>query len=76
MSVGFVFLILASVRGKLQSKDLRLKSALWVLPYLGGLVLISYLGSFGGEKIIPFGWDFLVISVFILVILILAMKSR
>lgn len=76
MSVGFIFLILASVRGKLQSKDLSLKSALWVLPYLGGLVLISYLGSFGGEKIIPFGWDFLVIAVFSLVILILAVKSR
>lgn len=47
-----------------------------MVPYLTGLVLISYLGAFGGKNIIPFGWDFLVIGIFSLAILYLAVKNR
>lgn len=49
---------------------------MWLAPYLSGLVLISYLGSFGGTNRIPFGWDFLIIGLFSLAILVLAVKSR
>lgn len=74
--VGLGFFMLAAVRGKIKARYLGLKSAYWVVPYLGGLVLISYLGAFGGLKLIPFGWDFLVIGLFSLVILYTAVCTR
>lgn len=74
--VGFGFFTLAYLRGKIASDKLGLKSTLWVIPYLTGLTVISYLGAFGGKQVIPFGWDFLVIGVFSLVIMYLAVVSR
>lgn len=74
--IGFIFFVVACVRGKLKSTTLEFKSAIWIIPYLGGLILISYLGAFGGKNIIPFGWDFLVIAIFSLVILYLAVMNR
>ena len=45
----FVFkvalIIFAMVRGRLTIATIGLKSAVWVVPYLVGLVLISYLGG-------------------------------
>lgn len=76
MLVGVAFFMIALYRKKLPSNHLGLKSASWIVPYLGGLVLISYLGAFGGKQVIPFGWDFLVIAIFSSVILLLAVKCR
>ncbi len=73
--IGFVAFGIAYLRGNIK-KSLGLKSAIWVMPYLGGLILFSYLGSFGGKNIIPFGWDFLVIAIFSVVILYLAVLNR
>ncbi len=74
--IGFGFFALAYFRGKLKTSTIGFKSVLWIVPYLAGLVLISYLGAFGGRNIIPFGWDFLVIAIFSIVILYLAVVSR
>ena len=74
--VGVVFFIIAGIRGRLAVPTLGLKSALWVGPYLSGLVAISYLGAFGGQNIIPFGWDFVVIGLFSVVILYMAVINR
>lgn len=74
--IGLCFFIFACWRGRLAKESLGLKSIVWLLPYLLGLVLISYLGSFGGKQIIPFGWDFLVIAIFSFAILCMAVKSR
>ena len=52
------------------------KSALWVWPYLMGIILISYLGDYGGKGIIPYGWDFVVIGLFCIFIMWLAVKFR
>lgn len=76
MLIGGVFFAVAALRGKIRVPSLGIKSAIWTIPYLGGLVLISYLGSFGGKNVIPFGWDFLVIAIFSTVILYLAVKNR
>lgn len=76
MLIGVLFFAIAAIRGRLSVSSLGLRSALWVGPYLGGLVLISYLGAFGGKNIIPFGWDFLVIGLFSAVILYCAVKNR
>ena len=76
LSVGMVLFFLAYWRGKvtLQAHDLR--SVKWLAPYLVGLVSLSYLGSFGGINVLTFGWDFLVIGIFSLVIFQLALQSR
>ncbi len=51
------------------------RESAWIWPYFIGLSVISYLGSFGrGLGIIHFGWDFLIIAVFCLVIVGLAQR--
>lgn len=76
MLIGICFFTIAGLRGRLSVASLGLKSAIWIVPYLGGLILISYCGAFGGKNIIPFGWDFLVIAIFSAAILYLAVKNR
>lgn len=76
IGIGFLFFMFACLSGRLKSQSLGMKSAFWIIPYLGGLILISYFGSFGGKNIIPFGWDFLIIGIFSVVILYLAILSR
>jgi amino acid transporter len=52
------------------------QTAFWLFPYLIGLGIISYLGSFsGGKNIISFGVDFLVIAAFTLIIYFFAVRS-
>jgi amino acid transporter len=74
--IGLIFFTTAYLRGKLRDTTIGFKSMLWIVPYLSGLTLISYFGAFGGKNIIPFGWDFLVIAIFSLMILYLAVISR
>lgn len=74
--IGMAFFMWAYSRGHLSQNKIGLKSLCWLAPYLIGLSLISWLGSFGGKNIIPFGWDFLVLGVFSLIILYLAVSNR
>jgi len=74
--IGFVFFITALLRGTLNTSSTGLKSVIWVVPYLCGLILISYLGAFGGKNMIVFGWDFLVIAIFSIIILYVAVAAR
>lgn len=76
MTIGILFFTFAVLQGRLTFTSLGLKSAIWILPYLSGLVLISYLGAFGGKNVITFGWDFLVIGLFSMAILYMAVKNR
>ncbi len=76
MVIGVLLFVIALVRGRIAIHAAGLKSACWVGPYLGGLVCISYLGAFGGKQVIPFGWDFLVIAVFSVIIMFLAVWNR
>ena len=49
------------------------RESIWIWPYFLGLSVISYLGSFGhGLGWISFGWDFLIIGIFCLIVLALA----
>ena len=74
--VGVALFVIAYLRGSVKIDKRELKAAYWVVPYLLGIVGISYLGSFGGQNIIPFGWDFLVIAIFSIGILYTAIYSR
>ena len=76
MLIGVCFFIFACLRGRLSLNEMHLKTGCWIIPYLAGLILISYLGAFGGKEMIPFGWDFAVIAIFSVVILVIAVKNR
>lgn len=76
LAVGFALFLIAYLRGAVKMNRTELKAAIWILPYILGLISISYLGSFGGIEVIPFGWDFLVVALFSGFILYLAIKTR
>ena len=65
IAIGYVILFL-SYRKDLSS--LEGPRGIWMVPYLFGTGLISWLSSFGGLNIIPFGYDFLVVACFSIVI--------
>ena len=79
---GFVLLAVFKVAGsgRMQQMDWR-AGASWVLPWLGGLALISYLGSYpdpgkGNRGVIGFGWAFLVIAALSALIYAIAVYVR
>ncbi len=75
---GFIILIAYRVFSKNPNKPaLSWLSSIWIWPYIGGLTLISYLGSFGGGKnILPFGWDLVVLAFFSIFIVYLARRFK
>jgi len=82
LSIGFIvgLIILLTYRTFSQSTKkptLDWYASIWIWPYIIGLTLISYLGSFGGGKnILPFGWDLIVLAFFSIAILMLAKKFK
>lgn len=81
VAVAAGFIILAASYGFGSNPDrpaLDWHSSIWFWPYLGGMAVISYLGSFGGGRnLIPFGvWDTVVVVVFSLAIYWLALQVR
>jgi hypothetical protein len=52
------------------------RSGWWLLPWLAGMGVISYLGQFDGRSLIPFWWDLAVVAVFSLGIYVLALRIR
>jgi amino acid transporter len=76
LAIGMILFLIAYLRGKVKIDNAELKSAYWVIPYLLGIVGISYLGTFGGCGVIPFGEDFLIIAIFSMSIFVLAIKTR
>jgi amino acid transporter len=73
---GLILFFIAYLRGSVKIPPHEIKKAFWIIPYLLGIVLFSYLGAFGGENSIPFGWDFLIIGLFSIGIFHLAIKNR
>lgn len=75
--IGVVFFFTAYKRKKLQGQELGFRSLPWIISYFLGMTIISYLGNFGGGiNVIPFGWDFLAIAIFSIIILCLAVNER
>lgn len=76
LAVGTV-LLLSNRYFRKNNPLIGLKALYWLIPYLGGLLILSYLGEYGGGRhLITFGWDFLIIAVFSVAIFILAIKTR
>lgn len=68
---GVLFLNLVFVKQG-QLKDLSVMRGSWVILYIIGIAVISYLSSFGGRNVIAFGLDFIVVAVFTLMIYLIA----
>jgi amino acid transporter len=76
MTIVLGYVVLFGYRKITKDKStLDMKKAYWILPYFVGLALISYLGNFAGIKLIPFGWDFVVLAVFSWVIFHFAVRA-
>jgi amino acid transporter len=56
----------------IERPPLDLRSLIWILPWFAGLTVISYLGQYGGTKLIPEWADLGVVAVFSLLICALA----
>lgn len=75
LAVGLALLLAKAASSRDERLDMA--EAAWLLPYLIGLGLISYLGDFGdGLKLIPFGWDILLVTAFCMVIFWYALHCR
>jgi hypothetical protein len=87
--IGFVLLGLSAATSSTERRpSLDWRSGAWVWPYVIGLGVVSYLGSFGPSDAIPlvgikgatgalaFGWDVLAMALFSLAIYYLAMSLR
>jgi amino acid transporter len=58
------------------ASSLDYKSAVWLVPYMLGFCVLSYLGTYpGGTKIIPIGPDFVYLGIFSLAIFYLSQKT-
>jgi hypothetical protein len=45
------------------------------LPWFGGIWLLSWLGGIGGGRgVIGFGWDILLVSIWSVMVMVLAMR--
>jgi amino acid transporter len=85
VALGFVVLAILHLRAGQERRpamDWR-AGATWVLPWLAGLCLISYLGDYpehskhaGNTSTISFGWGFLVILALSALVYILALRQR
>jgi amino acid transporter len=53
---------------------LDVRSAIWIMPWLLGLVVIGYFGRYGGTNAIPNWWDLVLVAVFSIVIYEVAEK--
>ncbi|WP_371169350.1 APC family permease [Aliiroseovarius sp. 2305UL8-7] len=72
-----VGLAILAIKFRSNLNELDGAQALWLIPYLLGIGIISYLGDFGDGalKVIPFGWDMAVCAVFSVAIFVLAVRS-
>ncbi|WP_188193359.1 APC family permease [Nonomuraea sp. SYSU D8015] len=48
--------------------------SVWMWPYFAGLAALSYLGSFDGRGVLPFGWDMAAVAVLALAIYAFALS--
>ncbi len=72
---GFVIFGLSyAFKHPVEKPPLDPKALIWLVPWLGGLAVISFLGQYGGIGVIPDWIDLLVVAVFSLVIFYLGVR--
>jgi amino acid transporter len=69
VAAGYLLFGIAYALGRpIERPPLDARSLIWILPWLTGLTVISYLGQYGGTKLIPAWIDLGVVAVFSLLI--------
>jgi amino acid transporter len=79
MALGLVLLVIGHIVNPSElTPTLDWRGGSWVWPYFIGLAVISYLGpeDFGGNGVIPFGVDVIVMAIFSIAIYYYAMSVR
>lgn len=75
--IGLLAFMYSYQKGQLSAVPIGMQSKGWLACYFAGLMVISYLGTFGGGiGWLRLGWDFLVISVFSVLIFLYAVQNR
>jgi len=80
--IGFVMLGIFTVAGQVHLSDMAfLSGAAWVLPWLVGVTVISYFGSYpapgaGNRGDLSFGWSFALMGVLSVIVYLLAYRFR
>ncbi|WP_107059256.1 APC family permease [Streptomyces sp. NRRL F-5126] len=76
IGIGFVFLAAFQIFDKGQAPKLDWKAGVtWVLPWLAGLAIISWVGDYdGGQGYIGLGWGFVVNLVLAAIVYFLALR--
>jgi amino acid transporter len=74
--IGSAILVNCLCRMSAKQRGIQIQQNWWLLPYIAGLGTLSYLSSFGGGKnVMCFGYDFVVMALFSLVIFSCAVRS-
>jgi amino acid transporter len=78
IGIGLVLLVIFELTAGDRSPNLDLRAGLpWVLPWLGGLALVSWAGDYdGGHGWIGLGWGFVANLVLAAIVYLLALRSR
>jgi amino acid transporter len=77
VAAGYLLFGIAYALGRpIERPPLDARSLVWILPWLTGLTVISYLGQYGGTKLIPAWIDLGVVAAFSLLIFALAVQLR
>ncbi len=74
--IGLVMLGIFKLTGSVHLPHMEWRAGSWVVPWLAGLALISYLSDYDGIGVIGLGWGFLVNLVWSAVIYAMAIKVR
>jgi amino acid transporter len=75
--VGFAVYFWRVAKKQIEPSTLPWYKSLWLVLYFAGFGTLTYLGSFGdGKNIIHFGWDFLFVGLFSLLIFCLAIRHH
>ena len=73
---GILFLAISVLFVRKNPRDLHVLHGIWLLPYLGGLFLLSWLGDYeGGLNLVPAPWGDVAVAGWSLVIIPLAVRS-
>jgi len=76
--IGFVLLVIFHVTGAArQPLDFK-AGASWLLPWLGGTTVVSFLGSYGvgARGVIGFGWSILILLAMSVIVYSIAVATR
>jgi amino acid transporter len=74
--IGFAILFIYRKFSKRLHIELNLRQSIWIWPYFAGLMLVSYLGNYGGINVLGVYSSMVVLAVFCVFILWLAVKYR